>query len=126
MSWESGFLDAYEALSSPRVDLIKRGIEYSIAQQRAIVRVGSVCMSRKQYRSGAGYRYLTLTPSPDTTYFTRPLSLCKLAIWFVDAIYHSKRDHKPFLLANLDSTQTKYLVVGVANTHKTGGAGSKR
>ncbi|KAL1953600.1 hypothetical protein VTO42DRAFT_2547 [Malbranchea cinnamomea] len=128
----SRFWNAYDALSLSSDSPTQLLAALPLAQHlyRAILRTGTILLSKHQIRHLRAFRIAVVKEGPDVKLFTNPGALTKLALWVAEAVRIQERDREdtykyggkramgtPLVLAGLDEARDVYVVVG------TGGGG---
>lgn len=130
--WTSDrFYAAFDALSptSEGLDKLLKHIPTAQHLARAILRTGSALIAKKQIRHLRSFRMGVVKDGPDTTLFTHPGALVKLAAWVAEAVavLEAEKGRKrnaadeALVLACLDEVRGVYVVVGLGG----GAAGGK-
>ncbi|KAK8327006.1 hypothetical protein V6Z12_A11G154400 [Gossypium hirsutum] len=105
---------AYDALSLSNLDKLKAGMEQAIKIQRAILRQGSVAITKSGcIRSGRKFRWVKVEDSVDTKLLGHPQALTKFCYFLMDALKEKGARLKPLLCACMSEEATKVLIVGV-------------
>jgi cell division control protein 45 len=92
-----------------------------LAQQlhRAVVRTGSAIIDERAVKTLKTFRLIVLKDTPDLSLFQHPLTLCKLAMFMVNAMRETGKGHLPLVIASLvpasngDVDSDTYLIVGL-------------
>ncbi|KAL2336817.1 hypothetical protein Fmac_011263 [Flemingia macrophylla] len=115
---------AYDALSLDNIEKLKTGMQNAINVQRAILRQGSVAITKSGcIRSGRSFRWLKLEDSRDTKLLGYPQALTKFCYFLMDALKEKGATMKPLLCACLSQEPGKMLIVGVCGRPRLAGAG---
>jgi cell division control protein 45 len=105
---------AFDALSLNNVDKLKAGMQQAIKVQRAILRQGSVAITKNGYiRSGRKFRWVKLEDSAESRLLGYPQALTKFCYFLMDALREKGARMKPLICACMSQEPNKVLVVGV-------------
>lgn len=110
--WRECFNNAYDCVSKGNRQMFEKGIAAAIRRQKDIVIMGTGLIDKQQVRT---YPYMRCATIEQKSNFTTPLSLCKLAMFVVDAYACTRKNYspKPFVLAALIDGSNSYLVAGI-------------
>ncbi|KAF8894481.1 CDC45 family [Infundibulicybe gibba] len=117
--WVKNFWAAFDALTD--VGILRDALNLSMSLHRAIIRQGTSIIDKQDIRTMRNHRVVVLAQGPDLPLFVHPGVLSRLALWLVDALRdrvpatqtHTKRKSLPFVVACLNESTAKYVVVGV-------------
>jgi len=110
--WRECFNNAFDCVSKANREMFNKGIEAAKRRQEDIFIMGTGLIDKQQVRT---YPYIRTATIEQKSNFTTPLSLCKLALFVVDAFACTRKNYvaKPFILAALVDANNSYLVAGV-------------
>ncbi|KAJ0975594.1 hypothetical protein J5N97_017559 [Dioscorea zingiberensis] len=115
------FWVAYSALSSNNLNQLKKGMQNAIELQRAILRQGSLAITKTGFiRSGRKFRWVKLEDPVDTKCLGHPQALTKFCFFLMDALKERGAKMKPLICACLAKEHNKVLVVGVCGKPRVG------
>lgn len=117
------FFRAYDALAPGKgLETLQKSISSAQNLYKAILRVGSAIISKKQMRHLRAFQMAVVKEGPDVPLFTHPGALVRLAAWVGEAVAviesekgrkSSKRQDRALVLAALDEGRGVYVVVGL-------------
>ena len=129
------FFQAYDALASGSgLPILQQNIPTAQKLYKAILRVGSAIISKKQIRHLRSFRMAVVKEGPDVALFTHPGALTRLAAWIGEAmavieIEKGRRTDKAgsdaWVLAAFDEHRGLYVVVGLGGSGGWNGSGPK-
>eukprot|EP01135_Chromosphaera_perkinsii_P000163 Nk52_evm59s32 gene=Nk52_evmTU59s32 len=104
--------------------LLKKGIDLAMEQQKAVVRQAESLFSKDAISDSGPFLYAILNDVTDYHFFIHPFNLSKLALFMVDtyreregrestSAFPRTRVMKPFVLASMNEMNNTYVVVGV-------------
>lgn len=112
---------AYDALSLNNLDKLKVGMQHAIKVQRAILRQGSVAITKRGcIRSGRKFRWVKLEDSLDAKLLGYPQALTKFCYFLMDGLREKGARMKPLVCACLAQEPNKVLIVGVCGKPRLG------
>jgi cell division control protein 45 len=109
---------AYDALDAcKQVSLVMKGIEMAKELQKAIVRVGTSLIERKEIKVSNYFRYVMIESDylADVQLFQFPLALQKLGLFIMDAYLKEKKkaNQRPLVISVKNSKKGTTLVLAV-------------
>lgn len=146
-SWVRNYFTAYTALDTRKtmnVRLLQSSLSLSKALHRAVVSQGVALIDKQAIRTLRSFRLAILQDGPQLSLFTDPNLLIRLGSWLISALRDilkqqedSRRQNKrsrskkameeaalptslPFVLAALDETRNRYIVVGINGSREYG------
>lgn len=144
-SWVRNYFTAYTALDTRKtnnVRLMQSSLSLSKALHRAVVSQGVALIDKQAIRTLRNFRLAILQDGPQLSLFTDPNLLIRLGAWLVSALRDivkqqedSRRQKKrkkanneeaalptslPFVLASLDESRNRYIVVGINGSREYG------
>lgn len=112
---------AYDALSLNNLDKLKAGMQQAIKIQRAILRQGSMAITKRGcIRSGRKFRWVKLEDSLDAKLLGYPQALTKFCYFLMDGLREKGARMKPLVCACLVQEPKKVLIVGVCGKPRLG------
>ncbi|XP_043723238.1 cell division control protein 45 homolog [Telopea speciosissima] len=112
---------AFDALSLNNLDKLRNGMQDAIKIQRAIVRQGSIAITKSgSIRSGRKFRWVKLEDPADTKLLGYPQALTKFCYFLMDALREKGAKMKPLICACLSQEPNKVLIVGVCGKPRLG------
>ncbi|XP_039146344.1 cell division control protein 45 homolog [Dioscorea cayenensis subsp. rotundata] len=112
---------AYSALSLNNLNQLKKGMQNAIEIQRAILRQGSLAVTKTGFiRSGRKFRWVKLEDPVDTKCLGYPQALTKFCFFLMDALKERGAKMKPLICACMGKEVGKVLVVGVCGKPRVG------
>ncbi|XP_043699302.1 cell division control protein 45 homolog [Telopea speciosissima] len=112
---------AYDALSLNNLDKLRKGMQNAIKIQRAIVRQGSIAITKSvSIGSGRKFRWMKLEDPADTKLLGYPQALTKFCYFLMDALREKGAKMKPLICACLSQESNKVLIVGVCGKPRLG------
>lgn len=129
------FFRAYDSLAPTKgLQTLQKNISSAQNLYKAILRVGSALISKKQIRHLRAFRMGVVKEGPDVPLFTHPGALARLAAWVGEAVavLESEKGRKPgrksddaLVLGCLDESRSVYVVVGLGGGNGWSGTGKK-
>ncbi|EME46685.1 hypothetical protein DOTSEDRAFT_169453 [Dothistroma septosporum NZE10] len=130
------FFRAYDALGPTKgLQTLSRNLPSAQNLYKAILRVGSALISKKQIRHLRAFRMGVVKEGPDVAVFTHPGALVRLAAWVGEAIsvLEAEKGRKPgknndeaLVLGCLDEGRSVYVVVGLGGGNGWSATGKVR
>ena len=115
------FWVAYSSLSQSNVDQLRKGMQQAIEIQRAILRQGSVAITKSGFiRSSRKFRWVKLEDPVDTVKLGYPQALTKFCHFLMDALKERGARMKPLICACMVKEPGKVLIVGVCGKPRLG------
>ncbi|KAI5475703.1 hypothetical protein MNV49_001037 [Pseudohyphozyma bogoriensis] len=111
----------WDALS-PDTTLLRSSLKLAMALHRSVTGQGTYILDKGAIQSFRTYRLAIIKEGPYLDIFRHPATLLRLANWLVDAVRDlvghgttgkTRIKSLPFVLASLDQTTDRYLVVGI-------------
>ncbi|CAK3738847.1 cell division control 45 [Lecanosticta acicola] len=130
------FFRAYDSLAPTKgLQTLQKNISSAQNLYKAILRVGSALISKKQIRHLRAFRMGVVKEGPDVPLFSHPGALVRLAAWVGEAVavLESEKGRKPgknksdeaLVLGCLDEGRSVYVVVGLGGGNGWSGTGKK-
>ncbi|KAK4503872.1 hypothetical protein PRZ48_004787 [Zasmidium cellare] len=129
------FFRAYDSLAPTKgLATLQKSISSAQNLYKAILRVGSALISKKQIRHLSAFRMGVVKEGPDVPLFTHPGALVRLAAWVGEAVAvldsekgrkANKRKDDALVLGALDESRSVYVVVGLGGGNGWSATGKK-
>lgn len=129
------FFRAYDSLAPAKgLATLQKSISSAQNLYKAILRVGSALISKKQIRHLSAFRMGVVKEGPDVQLFTHPGALVRLAAWVGEAVAvldsekgrkAGKRKDDALVLGALDEGRSVYVVVGLGGGNGWSATGKK-
>ncbi|CAM9657817.1 unnamed protein product [Phaeothamnion confervicola] len=124
-SWLDSFNEAYDALAGRRAEPLRRGLELSMALQKAMVQQAVSMVDKGALTPLKYFRYAYLhATEADERLFTQPVALAKLAAFLLEMHRENGKwvgaKAKPLVVLAERADQRSYLVVGATGAERAG------